>query len=80
MVAKRSKARKAGKIAGGQVVNTTLSLKLVNAKTNKVLKTFTGSKKSTRGDVKSAASTSVYQLCKKKVSKIAKKIDASFSK
>ncbi|MEE2900946.1 MAG: LPP20 family lipoprotein, partial [Myxococcota bacterium] len=57
------KAQKRGKVAGSHVVNTSLSLKLINAKTNKVIKTFRASRKASRSTVRGAVSTSVVQLC-----------------
>jgi len=74
------KAEKRGKVAGSQVVNTRLSLKLINAKTNRVLKTFTASKKTTRQTVEGAISTAVVKLCKKNIGKIAKSIDKAFTR
>jgi|GEM_PF-186822 len=74
------KAQKRGKVAGSHVVNTSLSLKLINAKTNKVIKTFRASRKASRSTVRGAVSTSVVQLCNKKIGKIAKAIDKAFSR
>jgi hypothetical protein len=80
MIKGKVKAEKRGAIAGSEVVNTSLTLKLINAKTNKVIKTYTASKKASRGDVKAAASTSVHQLCTQKVTEIAAEIDRAFSR
>lgn len=74
------KAEKRGVIAGSQVVNTRLTLKLINAKTNRVLKTFTASKKASRQTVEAAVSTAVVKLCKKNIGKIAKAIDKAFTR
>ncbi len=74
------KNEKRGKIAGGQVVQTTLTLKLINGKNNRVLRTFRGSQKGTRPTVRAAASTSAFKVCQKQVPKMIKDIDRYFSK
>lgn len=74
------KAEKRGEIAGSEVVSTTLTLKLIHGKTKKILRTFTASEKGSRGDIKSAASTSAFKICQKKVKEIVADIDASFSR
>ncbi len=74
------KAAKRGQIAGSEVVETTLTLKLINGKTNKILRTITGSEKGSRGDVKSAAATSAFKICQKKVPEMVKDIDKYFAK
>ncbi|MCK6545148.1 LPP20 family lipoprotein [Myxococcota bacterium] len=68
------------KIAGSEVVNTTVTVKLMNGKTNKVIGTYTGSEKASRPSVKAAASTSAYKICQKKIPEIVENIDRSFSK
>ncbi len=74
------RAEKRGKIAGGQVVQTTLTLKLINAKTNRILRTITDRQKATRPSVKAAASTAAYKICKKKVPSMVKDIDRYFGR
>jgi hypothetical protein len=74
------KAEKRGQIAGSEVVNVELTLKLINGSTNKVLRTFTASRKGSRGDLKSAASTAATQLCNQKIPEVVKGIDEYFGK
>ena len=74
------RAEKRGKIAGSEVVKTTLSLKLVNGKTNKVVRTITDSDKGSRGSVRAAAATSVVKICKRKVPSMVSDIDRYFGK
>jgi hypothetical protein len=74
------KAEGRGQVAGSQVVNIALTLKLINGKTNKVLKTFNASKKASRGDAKSAAATAAYQLCTQKMGEVVDGIDQYFGK
>ncbi len=74
------KAEKRGQVAGSEVVNVELTLKLINGSTNKVLRTFTASRKASRGDLKSAASTAATQLCNQKIPEVAKGIDEFFGK
>jgi hypothetical protein len=71
---------KRGKVGNNEVVMTTVTLKLINGKTNKVLRTITDTEKGTRGDVKSAASTSAAKICSRKVPSIAKDIDSFFGR
>lgn len=74
------RAESRGKIAGGQVVQTTLTIKLINAKTGKLVRTITGSEKGTRNDIKSAASTSAFKICQKKVPSMVSDIDRYFGR
>jgi len=74
------KADKRGQIAGSEVVNITFTLKLINGKTNKVLKTLTATKKASRGDVKQAASTAAHQMCTQKMPELVQGIDQYFGK
>jgi hypothetical protein len=74
------KNEKRDKIAGQEVVNTTVTLKLINGKTNKILRTFTGQEKASRPSVQAAASTSAFKICQKQVPAIVADIDRSFSK
>ncbi|MCB9655486.1 MAG: LPP20 family lipoprotein [Deltaproteobacteria bacterium] len=69
-----------GEIAGKYVVQTTLTLKLINAETSKVLRTITGSEKGTRPSIKVAASTSAFKICQKKVPSMIADIDRFFGK
>ena len=74
------RAEKRGKVAGSHVVKTNLSIKLINAKTKKIIKTFRASKKGSRATVRGAVSTSVVKLCRKKIKKIVEAIDQAFSR
>jgi hypothetical protein len=74
------KAEKRGQIAGSEVVQTTLTLKLINGKTQKVLRTLTGSEKGSRGSVKEAASTAAFKICQKKVPEMVSDIDKYFTR
>lgn len=76
----RIRAEKRGKIAGAEVVQTTLTLKLINAKTGKVVRTITGSDKGTRKSVRAAASTSAFKVCQRKVPKMVADIDRYFGR
>lgn len=76
----RVRAEKRGKIAGSEVVQTTLTLKLINAKTGKVVRTITGSDKGTRRSVRAAASTSAFKVCQRKVPKMVADIDRYFGR
>jgi hypothetical protein len=69
-----------GQISGTRVVNTTLTLKLINGKTGKVLRTFTGQEKASRPSIQSAASTSAFKVCQKQVPNIVSDIDRAFSR
>jgi hypothetical protein len=74
------KAEKRGPIAGSEVVQTTLTLQLINGKTQKILRTFTGSEKGSRGSVKEAASTAAFKICQKKVPEMVTDIERYFSR
>lgn len=74
------KSEKAGEIAGSQMVSTNLTLKLINAKTKKVLKTFTGNRKEGRRDVKQSAALSAHKICMNEAPKIIEAIDKAFKK
>ncbi|MFO0728732.1 MAG: LPP20 family lipoprotein [Myxococcota bacterium] len=74
------KSEKAGEIAGSVMVKTDLTLKVINAKTNKVLKTMTASRKEGRRDVKASAALSAHKLCLNEAPKIAEAIDKAFKK
>lgn len=74
------KSEKAGEIAGSIMVRTELSLKLVNGKSNKTLKTFNAQRKEGRRDVKSSASLSAFKMCQQEAPKIAAAIDQYFKK
>ena len=76
----RVRSEKRGVIAGGQVVQTTLTLKLINASTGKLVRTITGSQKGTRKSVKAAASTSAFKICQKKVPSMVSDIDRYFGR
>ncbi len=72
------RAEKRGRIAGSEVVQTNLTLRLVNGKTGKVVRTFRGSAKGSRGSVRSAASTAAFKICQKKIPAIVRDIDRYF--
>lgn len=74
------KSEKAGNIAGSKMVRTALTLKLINGKTKKVLKTFRGSRKEGRRSIKASASLAAHKICQKTVKKIAKSIDKYFKR
>jgi len=74
------KSEKAGEIAGSIMVRTDLSLKLVNAQTKKVIKTFTGNRKEGRRDVKQSAALSAHKLCLTEAPKIVEAIDKAFKR
>lgn len=74
------RAEKRGPIAGSEVVQTTLTLQLINGKTKKVVRTFTGSEKGSRGTIKEAASTSAFKICQKQVPEMVSEIDRSFGR
>ncbi len=76
----RVRSEKRGKIAGGQVVKTTLTLKLINAKTGKIVRTISGSQKGTRRTLRAAASTSAAKICLKKVNSMVSDIDRYFGR
>lgn len=74
------KAEKKGVIAGSETVKVTLTVKVVNGKTNKVVQTVSADRQASRGDLKAAASTASYQLCKQKVPNVIEAIDRYFKK
>lgn len=74
------KSSKAGEIAGSVMVRADLTLKLINPKTKKVLKTFTGNRKEGRRDVKSSAALAAHKICQKEAPKIAAAIDKFFKR
>jgi hypothetical protein len=74
------KSQKAGEIAGSVMVKTDLTLKLLNGKTKKTLKTFTGSRKEGRRDVKASASLAAHKICLKSVPDIVAAIDKYFKR
>lgn len=76
----RVRSEKRGKIRGSDVVKTTLTLKLINGKTKKTLRTISDSEKGTRRSVKAAAATAVVKICKRKVPKMMQDIDRYFGK
>lgn len=69
-----------GEIAGSKMVRTELVLKLVNAKTKKVLKTVTASRKEGRPSVKASAALSAYKICQKELPNLVKEIDKHFKR
>ncbi|MCC7385269.1 MAG: LPP20 family lipoprotein [Deltaproteobacteria bacterium] len=74
------KGEKRGVVAGSEVVNLTLTVKLIDGAKNKVLKTITANKKASRGDVKSAAATAAHQMCTQKMNEVLNGIDQYFGK
>ena len=73
-------AEEAGEVAGSKLVRTSLTLRLINGKTNKVLKTFRGTRKEGRRSIKASASLAAHKICKKNVTKIVKAIDKYFKR
>lgn len=74
------KSEKAGEVAGSVMVRTDLSLKLINAKTKKVIRTFTGNRKEGRRDVKQSAALSAHKICLLEAPKIVDAIDKAFKR
>src|SRR5688500_7850419 len=74
------KNEKRGKVGNNEVVMTTLTLKLVNGQTGKILRTITGTQKGTRNTVQAAASTSAVKICKEKVPSMVGDIDRFFGR
>ena len=72
----RSQSR--GRVRNSEVVDVRLTLRLVNGKTGRVLKTITGSQKGSRRTADAALSTAAFQLCKKKVPSMIRDIDRYF--
>lgn len=67
-----------GRIAGGEVVQTTLVLQLINARTGGTIRTATGSEKGTRPTVDAAAATAAFKVCQKQVPGMVRDIDRAF--
>jgi hypothetical protein len=76
----RLKSEKAGDIAGSAMVRTELVLKLVNPKTNKVLRTVTGNRKEGRPSIKASAALSAFKICQKEMPNLVKEIDKIFKR
>jgi hypothetical protein len=74
------KNEKRGKVGANEVVMTTLTLKLVNGQSGKILRTITGTQKGTRNTVQAAASTSAVKICKDKVPSMVGDIDRFFGR
>lgn len=74
------KSEKAGNVAGSVLVRTHLTLKLINGKTNKTLKTFTGTRKEGRRTLKASASLAAHKICLKNVKNIVTAIDKYFKR
>ena len=72
------RAQELGRVRSSEVVQVRLTLRLINGKSGRVLKTITGSQKGTRASVDAALSTAAYQLCKKKVPGMIRDIDRYF--
>ena len=67
-----------GQVGRSQVVQVSLTLRLINGKTNKILKSISGSQKGTRRTPEAALTTATVQLCKKKVPGMIRDIDRYF--
>lgn len=80
MLVGKLKSEKAGEVAGSVMVRTDLTLKLINAKTKKVIRTFTGNRKEGRRDVKASAALSAHKICLNEAPKIVEAIDKSFKR
>lgn len=76
----RVKAEKRGRVHGSEVVQATLTLKLINGKTGRTLRTISGYEKGSRRTVKSAATTAAAKVCARKVPQLVQDIDRSFSR
>ena len=76
----RLRSQQAGEIAGSVMVRTELTLRLVNGKTKKVLRTFSGQRKEGRRDVKSSAALAAYKICQVEVPKIVQALDKGFKR
>lgn len=74
------KSEKAGEVAGSVLVRTDLTLKLINGKTKKVIRTFTGNRKEGRRDVKQSAALSAHKICLIEAPKIIEAIDKTFKR
>ena len=67
-----------GKVGNSQVVQVQLTVRLVNGKSGRILKTISGSRKGTRPSVDAAMSTAAFQLCRQKVPQMIRDIDRYF--
>lgn len=76
----RVRAESRGRVAGSEVVKTSLSLKLINGKSGRVFKTLRGSDKGSRRSLAAAASTSAHKLCRRQVPKMVAAIDRHFAR
>lgn len=69
-----------GRVSGGQVVKSTLVLKLVSGRSNKVVTSMTGRETATRRSVQAAISTAVVKICRKQVPNLVRRIDRYFGR
>ena len=72
------RAEERGRIRGSEVVDVRLTVRLINGKNDRILKTISGSQKGTRRSVDAAISTAAVQLCRKKVPGMIRDIDRYF--
>jgi hypothetical protein len=74
------RSEKAGEIAGSVMVRTELTLRLVDLRKKKVLRTFGGQRKEGRADVKASAALAAFKLCQVEVPKIVQALDAAMKR
>jgi hypothetical protein len=74
------KTSKAGEVAGSVLVRADVTIRLINGKSKKVLKTLTGNRKEGRGDVKSSAALAAHKICQKEAPKIVEAIHQYFQR
>jgi hypothetical protein len=68
----------AGDVAGSALVRTDLSLKLTDAKNNRVFKTITANRKEGRATLEASAALAAYRICLDEMPNLVKAIDATF--
>ena len=69
-----------GAIAGSQVVQATLTLRLKNGRTGRTLRTISGRHKASRGTKEAAAQTAAYKVCTSKAPAMIRDIDRYFGR
>ncbi len=74
------RAESRGRVAGSDVIEATLTLRLINGRTGATLRTVTGSEKGSRGSREAAAATAAFKVCQNKVPSMARDIDRYFGR
>lgn len=74
----RLRAQNLGKVGRAEVVKVQLTLRLINNKTQKIVKTISKSKKGSRSNREAALSTAAVQLCKQQIPEMIRDIDRYF--